>query len=66
LIQALLAHGRGEKIFWDIPDQNIAAVEWARAHDFTPQRSLTRMYLVENTTSGDAKKQFALAGPEFG
>ena len=66
LVEALLARGDGGRIFWDIPDQNAAAVEWARQRGFSPQRSLTRMYLGENLAPGDPRLQFALAGPEIG
>jgi ribosomal protein S18 acetylase RimI-like enzyme len=65
LVAALLAPG-GQSIFWDIPDLNAAAVAWAEKQGFTRQRSLMRMYLGENTTPGDPRKQFALAGPEVG
>ncbi len=66
IVQALLAHTTGEPVFWDIPDANTAAVAWARQHGFIQQRTLTRMYLGENTTPGDPRQQFALAGPEVG
>jgi len=66
LAEALLAQSGGRKIYWDIPDQNAAAVEWARERGFIPQRTLTRMYLGENETPGDPSRQFAIAGPELG
>ena len=66
IIEGLLAHGRGENLLWDIPDPNGPAASWARRHGFVAQRSLTRMYLGENTTPGDPLKQFALGGPEIG
>jgi len=66
IIQALLARSGRERVFWDIPDQNTAAVAWARAHGFAAQRGLTRMYLGENAAPGDPRQQFALAGPEVG
>ena len=66
IVQALLACSRGERIFWDIPDRNAAAVAWARAHGFAPQRGLTRMVFGENPAPGDPRQQFALAGPEVG
>jgi hypothetical protein len=66
LLGALLEHSNGDTVFWDIPDQNTSAVEWAKQQGFTPQRSLTRMYLGQNTAPGDAQKQIALAGPEIG
>jgi ribosomal protein S18 acetylase RimI-like enzyme len=66
LVQALLANASGEKVFWDIPDPNTAAVGRARQHGFTQQRMLTRMYLGENLAPGNPQQQFALAGPEVG
>ena len=66
LIRELLARGDGERIFWDIPDPNNPAASFAQQHGFTAQRALTRMYLGENAAPGDARKQFALAGPELG
>ena len=66
LVQALLANATGERVFWDIPDANTAAVDWARQHGFIQQRMLTRMYLGENTTPGNPLQQFAIAGPEVG
>ncbi len=67
LIAALLARGgAGQRILWDIPDGNGVAGEWAKQHGFVQQRSLTRMFLGENTTPGDPQKQFALGGPEIG
>lgn len=69
IIEALMTRGGTrveEKIFWDIPDQNPAAMAWAAEHGFTIQRTLTRMYLGDNTAPGDSQKQFAIAGPELG
>lgn len=66
VIAALVQRCGEERIFWDIPDANEAAVEWARQHGFTQQRPLLRMFLGENIAPGDPWKQFALAGPEVG
>ena len=66
LVQTLLATVAGEKVFWDIPDANTAATDWARGHAFTQQRALTRMYLGANPAPSDPRQQFALAGPEVG
>lgn len=69
LIEALLTRcgaAAETKVFWDIPDQNLAAVAWARAHGFTPQRSLTRMYLGQNSAPGDSCLQFGISAPELG
>jgi ribosomal protein S18 acetylase RimI-like enzyme len=69
IIEALLTRhvaGADGKIFWDIPDQNTAAVAWAGEHGFTIQRTLTRMYLGDNTAPGDPRMQFAISAPELG
>ncbi len=66
LVEALVSRCEGETIYWDIPDANTAAVEWARQQGFILQRPLIRMYLGENPAPSDARKQFAIAGPEVG
>jgi GNAT superfamily N-acetyltransferase len=66
LVEALLAGSAGEKVFWDIPDANTAAVVWACEHGFARQRMLTRMHLGRNSALSKAVQQFALAGPEVG
>jgi ribosomal protein S18 acetylase RimI-like enzyme len=66
LIDALVERGNGEKIYWDIPDQNFAAMTRARQHGFVVQRRLTRMYRGENATLAKPLMQFAIAGPELG
>ena len=66
LLESLLATCAGERVFWDIPDLNPAAVACAREHGFVPQRPLTRMCLGTPTVPGDPRQQFALAGPEVG
>jgi hypothetical protein len=66
LVNALLPRTEARTIYWDIPDQNVAAVGQAREQGFTPQRTLTRMHLGENATPGDPQRQFAIAGPELG
>jgi hypothetical protein len=66
LSDALLARTAGRKVYWDIPDQNSAAVRLAKTRGFMKQRPLTRLYLGEDTTPGDPQRQFAIAGPELG
>jgi GNAT superfamily N-acetyltransferase len=66
LVEVLVSRCEGERVYWDIPDANTAAVEWARQRGFTLQRPLMRMYLGENSAPSDPRKQFALAGPEVG
>jgi ribosomal protein S18 acetylase RimI-like enzyme len=66
LVNTLLSRAGERKIYWDIPDQNVAAVALARELGFAPQRTLTRMYLGENAAPGNPLHQFAIAGPEVG
>jgi hypothetical protein len=66
IIQTLVAQSGAGRMFWDIPDRNVPAVEWAARHGFTVQRSLTRMCLGDNRSAGNPLEQFALAGPELG
>src|SRR5205085_1858709 len=62
-LASALANG---EIFCDLPDQNPAAGNWAKSQNFTPQRTLTRMYLGENITASAAPTYFAIAAPELG
>ena len=66
LIRSLIARSAGHAIYWDIPDQNTVAVTCAQQLGFTQQRPLTRMFLGQNSTPGNARQQFALSGPETG
>ena len=66
LVAALRLRNPDATIYWDIPDQQTATVAWCQHESFTAQRSLTRMFLGSNSTPGDPRKQFALAGPEIG
>jgi ribosomal protein S18 acetylase RimI-like enzyme len=66
LIEALLAQSCAGRVFWDIPDPNKAAIDWAARHGFRVQRTLTRMWLGDNCATGNPLEQFAIAGPEMG
>jgi GNAT superfamily N-acetyltransferase len=66
VIEALLACSPNQKVFWDIPDLNAAAVDLAKRLGFAPVRQLIRMFLGENSCRGQTEKIFALAGPEVG
>jgi GNAT superfamily N-acetyltransferase len=54
------------KIFCDLPDRNQAAIAWAKSENFTPQRTLTRMYLGENVSPTSPESYFAIAAPDLG
>jgi GNAT superfamily N-acetyltransferase len=66
LVTGLMASGGSEPVYWDIPDLNEHAREWAENWGFTRQRTLTRMFRGENSAAGNPRMQFALAGPELG
>ncbi|MGE3310521.1 MAG: GNAT family N-acetyltransferase [Limisphaerales bacterium] len=66
ILRALFGGTRGRRIFWDIPEPNTHAVQWAEQHGFHRQRELTRMYLGENSHPGNPRRQLALSGPETG
>ncbi len=66
LANALLSGGAGHPVFWDIPDDNDAAIACARTLGFTAQRPLVRMVRGPDVCPGDPRMQFALAGPEVG
>jgi ribosomal protein S18 acetylase RimI-like enzyme len=66
LIETLTAQEHTGRVFWDIPDLNATAVDWAGRHGFSVQRSLTRMWLGDNCRPGNPLEQFALAAPELG
>lgn len=66
LLTAAIQNTAPQSIFWDIPDSNSAAQSFAREHHFTPQRTLTRMYLGENSFPGQLRFIYGIASPELG
>jgi predicted N-acetyltransferase YhbS len=66
LVAALLRGTEGRSVFWDVPDQNIAAQAGAREFGFTPVRPLTRMHLGKENVFNAPGAQFAIADPALG
>jgi GNAT superfamily N-acetyltransferase len=66
LILRLLAHRTRQKVYWDIPNPNSAAVSLAKEFRFTQQRALFRMFRGTNENPGDPQRQFAIADPATG
>lgn len=66
LVTRLAASVSNERLFWDIPDSNSAAVGLAEQLGFRRQRRLVRMFLGENRSPSDPSLQFAIGGPEIG
>lgn len=54
------------KIYCDIPDSNRAMRQWAEAHGFVAQRTLTRMFLGQNIVGSAPELLCAIAAPELG
>jgi GNAT superfamily N-acetyltransferase len=66
LADNLLGSIPARPLYWDIPDTNQAAIRVARRYGLHRQRTLTRMYLGENTRPGTRSAQWAIAAPEIG
>ncbi len=66
LVSHLAAQAPGQTIYWDIFDENTAAVELAKALGFTPQRPFLRMFRGQDTCPGDPRRQFAIGDPATG
>ena len=66
LADDLLGRLAGLPVYWDIPDANHAAIRVARRYGMDRQRTLTRMYLGENTGPGRPAALWAIAAPEIG
>ncbi|MBL9134594.1 MAG: GNAT family N-acetyltransferase [Verrucomicrobiales bacterium] len=45
LVQALLSGSRNAAVFWDLPDFQAEAAQWAESQGFRRQRTLTRMVM---------------------
>jgi len=66
LVQCLLTNAANEPVFWDVPDQNIAAKSLATKLGFAPQRPLIRMFLHDINKPGIPARQYAIADPGIG
>ena len=53
-------------VFLDMPTQHAALAAWLAAAGFSVQRPYTRMLLNRSRPYNDAKRLFAIAGPELG
>lgn len=66
LVRGVLARAAGEPVYWDIPEDNAAAVALARKLGFVRQRPLVRMRLGKPEREENAVLQWAISGPETG
>jgi ribosomal protein S18 acetylase RimI-like enzyme len=66
LATALLRNAEKRAVFWDVPDDNEAAVAVARKLSFHPVRPLTRMRLGSSGVVSDPRAMFGIADPGLG
>jgi ribosomal protein S18 acetylase RimI-like enzyme len=66
LLHAFLGRVGGRRVFVDVVEPNAAACALMRTVGFTVQRTLTRMYLGENTHPGEPRLVFGISSPEKG
>lgn len=66
LLQALLSRVEGKTVFIDVPAPNVPGVALLEKYGFRVQRTLTRMFLGENTSPGDPRLIYSISSPEKG
>ncbi len=66
LAHDLLRSTPGRRLYWDVPDDNHAAIRVAERYGMQRQRTLMRMYLGRNVRPGSPSAQWAIAAPEIG
>jgi RimJ/RimL family protein N-acetyltransferase len=66
LIRDLISRSQQERIYWDIPDDNVKAEEIAESIGFEVQRPLVRMYMGKNIAKGDPGSMYAITDPATG
>ena len=66
LLLACLGNVTGRTVFVDVPATNAAGVELVKKYGFRVQRTLTRMFLGENTSPGDPRLVYGISSPEKG
>ena len=66
LLLACLGNVTGRTVFVDVPARNAAGVELVKKYGFRVQRTLTRMFLGENTSPGEPRLVYGISSPEKG
>lgn len=66
LLATSLIKMAGYPVIIDVPHADNEWMHWLISLGFAEQRTFTRMYRGDNYLAGVYKKQFAIAGPEFG
>ena len=66
LMRALLERAQGSPVYLNIPDQNVAAVNFIEQAGFARQRPFVRMFLGDNPNPGAPLLQYSIAEPAIG
>ena len=66
IVRTLLQHVTQDAVYWDVLDDNSAAVSVAARLGFTRQRPLLRMWHGTRPIIGMTARQWAIAGPSVG
>jgi GNAT superfamily N-acetyltransferase len=66
LISPVLSQHREQPVVVDVLADQEEMITWLKAHGFTTQRELIRMYYQHNPFPGNLPQQFLISGPELG
>jgi GNAT superfamily N-acetyltransferase len=66
LVAAAMDMVAGQPAVIDVPDSQPEFGQWLREVGFVPQRTLWRMFHGQARLTGDAGRQYAIAGPDLG
>ncbi len=66
VIHELIERVEQDALYWDIPDDNLPAIELAMRLGFSRQRPLVRMWHGRTLVKGNTCGQWAIAGPAVG
>ncbi|MCL4177432.1 MAG: amidohydrolase family protein [Verrucomicrobia bacterium] len=66
LMRALLERAQGSPVYLNIPDQNVAAVNFVERAGLARQRPFIRMFLGDNPNPGAPLWQYSIADPAIG
>jgi len=66
LILSVLQNLREKSVVVDVMNDKPELIDWLTSIGFEKKREFTRMYLRSNSFPGQIRKQYLIAGPEFG
>ena len=65
-MRALLERAQGSPVYFNIPDQNVTAVNFIEQAGFARQRPFIRMFLGDNPNPGAPLHHYSIAEPAIG